>query len=135
MPDAEAGLARKFDLLAGVLDERVRRLVAAAEAEAGSQEVADHCRFRREQRSQSPSLETGITKTGGRDGIRNLGLPFAAWNQQVEQNRASLTSPCGNRSRTYPKGVKVSDKEIAAIRLERDEFHGEWNYTIIPHSD
>jgi len=32
----------------------------------------------------------------------------------------------------YPKGVKVSDKEIAAIRLERDEFHGEWNYTIIP---
>jgi hypothetical protein len=33
----------------------------------------------------------------------------------------------------YPKGVKVSDKEIATIRLERDEFHGEWNYTIIPH--
>jgi hypothetical protein len=33
----------------------------------------------------------------------------------------------------YPKGVKVSDKEIAAIRLERDEFHGEWNYTIMPH--
>jgi len=32
----------------------------------------------------------------------------------------------------YPKGVKVSDKEIAAIRLERDEFHGEWNYTIVP---
>src|ERR1700685_1178115 len=34
MPDAEAGLARKFDLLADVLDERVRRLVAGAEAEA-----------------------------------------------------------------------------------------------------
>jgi hypothetical protein len=34
MPDAEPGLARKFDLLAGVLDERMRRLVAAAEAEA-----------------------------------------------------------------------------------------------------
>jgi hypothetical protein len=33
----------------------------------------------------------------------------------------------------YPKGVKASDKEAAAIRLERDEFHGEWNYTIIPH--
>jgi hypothetical protein len=32
----------------------------------------------------------------------------------------------------YPKGVKVSDKEVAAIRLERDGFHGEWNYTIIP---
>jgi hypothetical protein len=34
----------------------------------------------------------------------------------------------------YPKGVKVSDKEIAAIRLERDQFHGEWNYTILPRS-
>jgi hypothetical protein len=32
----------------------------------------------------------------------------------------------------YPKGVKVSDKEVAAIQLERDEFQGEWNYTIIP---
>src|SRR5215471_4965109 len=33
MPDA-GGLAHKFDVLAGVLDERTRRLVAAAEAEA-----------------------------------------------------------------------------------------------------
>jgi hypothetical protein len=33
MPDAE-GLVRKFELLARVLDERTRRLVAAAEAEA-----------------------------------------------------------------------------------------------------
>ena len=32
MPDAEA-LARKFEVLARVLDERTRRLVAAAEAE------------------------------------------------------------------------------------------------------
>lgn len=33
LPDAEA-LARKFDVLAHVLDERTRRLVAAAEAKA-----------------------------------------------------------------------------------------------------
>jgi transposase len=32
----------------------------------------------------------------------------------------------------YPKGVKISDKEVAAIRMERDPFHGEWNYTILP---
>ena len=32
----------------------------------------------------------------------------------------------------YPKGVKVSDKEVASIRIERDNFHGEWNYTILP---
>jgi hypothetical protein len=34
----------------------------------------------------------------------------------------------------YPKGIKVHDQEIAAIRLERDEFHGEWNYSIFPRS-
>lgn len=32
----------------------------------------------------------------------------------------------------YPKGVKVSDEAFAAMRLARDDFHGEWNYTITP---
>lgn len=36
---------------------------------------------------------------------------------------------------TYPKGVKVSDEEVAAIRIERDAFHGEWNYTILPRAN
>jgi transposase len=35
-------------------------------------------------------------------------------------------------TRTYPKGVKVSDKEVAEINLRRDQFHGEWNYEIHP---
>jgi len=35
--------------------------------------------------------------------------------------------------RKYPKGVKVSDQEVASIRIERDKFHGDWNYTILPH--
>ncbi|QKE41382.1 MAG: ISAzo13 family transposase [Ferrovum myxofaciens] len=34
----------------------------------------------------------------------------------------------------YPKGIKVSDDEFAAIRLDRDSFHGEWNYTITPNT-
>ncbi len=36
--------------------------------------------------------------------------------------------------RQSPKGVEVSDKDVAATRLERDTFHGEWNYTILPRS-
>jgi hypothetical protein len=32
----------------------------------------------------------------------------------------------------YPAGVKVSDAQMASIRLARDPFHGEWNYTILP---
>jgi hypothetical protein len=30
----------------------------------------------------------------------------------------------------YPKGVKVTDKELAALPLVPHEFHGEWNYTL-----
>lgn len=32
----------------------------------------------------------------------------------------------------YPKAIKVSDAEMAAINLACDDFHGEWNYTISP---
>lgn len=32
----------------------------------------------------------------------------------------------------YPTGIKVSDEEFHAVRLRRDPFHGEWNYTIRP---
>jgi Rhodopirellula transposase DDE domain len=30
----------------------------------------------------------------------------------------------------YPKGVKITDTELAAVPLEPHDFHGEWNYTI-----
>lgn len=33
---------------------------------------------------------------------------------------------------TYPAGIKVSDHELAAVNITRNEFHGEWNYTISP---
>jgi Rhodopirellula transposase DDE domain len=35
-------------------------------------------------------------------------------------------------SQTYPTGLKVSDEELAALKLVRDAFHGDWNYTIKP---
>lgn len=40
--------------------------------------------------------------------------------------RAELDSSC------YPKGIKITDAELKAIQIERDEFHGEWNYSIRP---
>ena len=33
---------------------------------------------------------------------------------------------------TYETGLKVSDEELAELALERDEFHGEWNYRLHP---
>ena len=35
---------------------------------------------------------------------------------------------------TYPTGIKVSDDELAAVRLTKASFHGEWNYTISPRN-
>jgi len=34
--------------------------------------------------------------------------------------------------RIYPKGRRVSDKQLALVNLEPHAFHGEWNYTIHP---
>ena len=34
----------------------------------------------------------------------------------------------------YPAGIKVSDAELERINLRREEFHGEWNYQILPRS-
>jgi len=33
---------------------------------------------------------------------------------------------------SYETGIKVSDEELAAVRIKRASFHGEWNYTILP---
>ena len=35
----------------------------------------------------------------------------------------------------YTKGIKITDSEIESLSLERDLFHGEWNYTISPRKN
>lgn len=32
----------------------------------------------------------------------------------------------------YPTGIKITDKQLAAVPLTRHEFHGDWNYTVLP---
>lgn len=34
--------------------------------------------------------------------------------------------------RSYPAGIKVPDADMQQISLRREEFHGEWNYEILP---
>ena len=33
---------------------------------------------------------------------------------------------------TYEKGIKVTDKDFKKINIRKDNFHGEWNYSILP---
>ena len=60
--------------------------------------------------------------------------------QTVVQLIGSVTTDKGLRVRaeldenTYDAGIKVSDDELAAVAIERDEFHGEWNYRIRPRA-
>ena len=35
----------------------------------------------------------------------------------------------------YPDGQKITDEQMAAIRIQPARFHGEWNYVIQPHID
>jgi hypothetical protein len=32
----------------------------------------------------------------------------------------------------YPTGIKISDDELAALRLKPAKFHGDWNYALLP---
>ena len=41
-----------------------------------------------------------------------------------------LTVQCELDTNTYPKGIVVTEQEMAQLNLIRDEFHGEWNYTL-----
>jgi hypothetical protein len=35
----------------------------------------------------------------------------------------------------YPLGIEISDEELAAVQIEEEKFHGEWNYTIPPKTN
>src|SRR3954471_24882426 len=47
--------------------------------------------------------------------------------------QTGLTVRCEIDASRYPKGIKVTDAEMAELAIERDPFHGEWNYTISPN--
>ena len=46
--------------------------------------------------------------------------------------RTGLKVECALDERTYEKGVKVSNAEMAALDIVGDPFHPQWNYTIKP---
>jgi hypothetical protein len=48
--------------------------------------------------------------------------------------RAGLVVHAALDQRKYPTGKKVSKKEMSELNIERDSFHGDWNYVIRPHA-
>ena len=45
--------------------------------------------------------------------------------------RVSATLDTGS----YPTGIKISDVAMRALPITRDDFHGDWNYTLHPNPD
>jgi hypothetical protein len=50
-------------------------------------------------------------------------------------NRGGLVVRARLDRRRYPTGRKVSAKEFRALTIERDDFHGDWNYVIKPRKE
>ncbi|MGC8604143.1 MAG: ISAzo13-like element transposase-related protein, partial [Desulfomonilaceae bacterium] len=48
--------------------------------------------------------------------------------------KTGLKVRCEVDTNSYPKGIKVSDQDLAKILLRRSDFHGDWNYTIRPRT-
>jgi transposase len=46
--------------------------------------------------------------------------------------QTGLTIKAELDTRQYETGIKVSDAELAALRLKKAHFHGDWNYIILP---
>ena len=64
----------------------------------------------------------------------------AAALQAIVELIGATTTKTGLKARAeldqnfYPKGIAVSDAELAEMHLRRHDFHGDWNYTIGPRS-
>jgi hypothetical protein len=67
------------------------------------------------------------------------------WRGQPLRSRAIIVNLIGNTTtqkglhieaaldaNAYETKIQVTDAELAAVKIKHDNFHGEWNYTIVP---
>ena len=50
------------------------------------------------------------------------------------KTKTGLTITARLDAKRYEKGRRVSDQALRRVNLQRDPFHGEWNYSILPRS-
>lgn len=65
------------------------------------------------------------------------GRPLVS-HEVIIQLIANTTTAAGLKIRaeldtgSYPTGLTVSDEELAALKIKRARFHGDWNYALLP---
>ena len=116
-------------LATGLARSTIQR--AIVELQGGSNPIGPRVRRRGGGRKRAVVLQPGLPaalETLIEDAIRGDPETPLRW-----VSRTGLTVRCELDASSYPKGVKVTDAEMAALAIERDPFHGEWNYTISPN--
>nr|QNO55008.1 hypothetical protein KIHMDPCI_00019 [Methanosarcinales archaeon ANME-1 ERB7] len=62
------------------------------------------------------------------DGGGSNGYRVRLWKMELQNLANELDT------NTYSIGRKISKEELEAVNIKRNDFHGEWNYTIYPSS-
>ena len=89
--------------------------------------------------SPGPANGTRLSTASSRSSpsTGGAGKPLRSY-RTIVQLIAATTTDAGLTVRAeldenkYPKGVKISDAQLAKVRITPHDFHGEWNYTISP---
>ena len=81
--------------------------------------------------------ETEARLRGKKSRVKVRGAPLTDRLAIVEligatTTKAGLKVECALDTRTYEKGIKISDAEMKLLNIEGDDFHPEWNYNIKP---
>jgi hypothetical protein len=53
----------------------------------------------------------------------------------VDMNERATRRWAAAEARGYETAIKVTDAQLALLRIKRHDFHGDWNYTIKPHKE
>ncbi len=65
------------------------------------------------------------------------GRPLTSYRAIVEliaatTTESGLTIRAARDEGYYPRGMKITDEQLAAVPLHRHDWHGDWNYRIAP---
>jgi hypothetical protein len=98
--------------------------------------LAIHVSHSRRARASGTRSSTGCSRSSRSTGVADRSAPTrrSSTSSATRPTVAGLSCARLDR-RNYPIGKKVSAKELWELNIERDKFHGEWNYVIKPRTE
>ena len=128
----------------GVLDEVEGVIRATQGALEVAQEGIDRAELR--QRGAGPAPASDHALVVGTDHLHRAEAP-----QTIRDHRRRRRDRVSGESRhllsrelkiraelnrgIYPIGLKITDAELSGLNLKLAKFHGDWNYTLLPHAN